>query len=80
VELRGEDLSRYLNKYNPLVYLKSLYDHHLANKAYFSDITVAEIFARVLSTRWRRKPSGIEIMSLLTITLYVGDRLSRSMI
>jgi len=30
-------------KFDQLVYLKSLYDHQLANKAYFRNITVANI-------------------------------------
>ena len=36
---------------------------YLANEAYFSDITVKTVI-RVLPTRWRRKPAGIEITSL----------------
>jgi len=39
----GEDLSCYLNKNHSVGLQKCLYDHHLANKAYFSDITIANI-------------------------------------
>jgi len=38
-------------------------DHYLANKAYFSAITVKNIYES-LPTRWRQKPAGIEITSL----------------
>ena len=63
MELRGEDLSCYLNNIPSVGLWKCLYDHHLANEAYFSDITM-KTFVRVLPTRWRRKPAGIEITSL----------------
>ena len=62
VELRGEDLSC-LNYIQSVGSWKCLYDQYLANKAHFSNITV-KTFLRVLPTRWRRKPAGIEITSL----------------
>jgi len=43
--------------------MECLCDHYLTNKAYFSAITV-KAFMRILPTRWRRKPAGIEITSL----------------
>jgi len=44
VELRGADLSRYLNNIQSVGLRKCLYDHYLANKAYFSAITVKNIY------------------------------------
>jgi len=63
VELRGEESSCYLNNIQSVGLWRCLYDHYLANKAYFSAITV-KTYMRVLPTRWRRKPAGIEITSL----------------
>jgi len=58
-------------------------DHWLANKAYFSDITV-KTFLRVLPTRWRRKPAGTEITPLspyvyspIYFTLFIYQSTSR---
>jgi len=72
VELRAEDLSCYLNNILSVGLWKCLYDHYLANEAYFSDIAVKIFirFIRVLPTRWRRKPADIEITLL---SLYVYD-------
>jgi len=55
---------RSLNNIRSVGLWKRLYDHQLANKVYFSDITV-KAFLRVLPTRWRWKPAGIEITPLL---------------
>ena len=44
MELTGEDLSCYLNKIQSVGLQNCPYDHYLANKAYFSDITVEYIY------------------------------------
>jgi len=43
MEVRGKDLSRYLNKIQSIGLRKCPSDHLLANKAYLSDITIANI-------------------------------------
>ena len=44
MQLRGEDLSCYLYNIRPVGLWKCLYDHELANKAYFSDIIMKNIY------------------------------------
>jgi len=44
VEIRGEELSCYLNKIPSVGLWKCLYVHYLANEAYFSAITVKNIY------------------------------------
>jgi len=65
VESTGEDLSRVIQiKFNLLVNKNVRMIINLpTKKAYFSDITVENIY-QSLPTRWRRKPAGIEITSL----------------
>jgi len=62
VELRGEELSRYLNSQFVGLW-KCLYDHWLANKAYFSDIAVKNIY-QSFTHKMAAKPAGIENTSL----------------
>jgi len=64
VELRGEDLSCYLNKIQSIGLRKCTYDHKLANKADLSDITVANIYERfthkmAAKTNWHRYESKL---------------------
>ena len=60
MELRGEDLACYSNKIKSVCLRKCLYDRKLINKAYLDDIAATNII-RVLPTRWRRKPFGIDM-------------------
>jgi len=47
------------------------YDHLLNNKAHLSDVTVTNIL-KVLPTKWRRKPAGIDIeRKYATVTVCV---------
>ena len=62
MELRGEELSRYLNSQFVGLW-KCLYDHWLANKAYFSDIAVKNIY-QSFTHKMAAKPAGIENTSL----------------
>ena len=47
MELRGEELSCYLNNIQSVGLEKCLYNHYLANKAYFSAITVKNIYESI---------------------------------
>ena len=67
----------YLNNIRSVGSWKCLYDHWLANKAYFS-ISQWKTFIGVLPSRWRRKPAGIEITSL-TPYVYGNARLTAKM-
>ena len=42
--LRGAELSRYLNNTRYVGLRKCLYDHYIANKAYFSAVTVKNVY------------------------------------
>jgi len=58
-----------------LVYKKCLYDHELANKAYFSDITVKNI-SKSFTHKMVAKAAGIEITSLSPYVLAVEENVS----
>ena len=73
MELRGEHLVCYSNKIKPVCLRKCLCDRKLFNKAYLADITATNII-RVLPTRWRRKPAGIDMeRNYVTVTLCICD-------
>jgi len=64
VEIRGEDLSCYLNKIQSIGLRKCPYEHQLANKAYLSDITAANIsesftHKMAVKTSWHRHESKL---------------------
>jgi len=73
VELKGE--SAYSWSYSHIKLSQSVYekcnDQQLTNKAHLSAIAVTSIF-RVLPTRWRRKPAGIDTeQNYVTVTLCI---------
>ena len=73
---RGEDLVCYSNKIKSVCLRKCLYDRQLINKVYLGDITATNVI-RVLPTRWRRKPAGIDIeRNYVTVTLCRDTELS----
>ena len=52
----------------------SFFDRQRINKAYLGDITATNII-RVLPTRWRRKPAGIDTeRNYVTVTLCIAIR------
>jgi len=61
VELRGEDLSCYLINIQSVGFFSG--NHYLANKAYFSAITVKNIYES-FTHKMATKAAGIEITSL----------------
>jgi len=64
VELRGEELSSYLNNIQSVGLWKCRMITILPTKR-VSALAQCKTFMRVLPTRWRRKPVSIEIMLLL---------------
>ena len=68
-ELRGDNLSCYLNKILSVGLWNCLYDHQLANTAYLSDITVANIYESFIhkmavKTSWHNR-------NYITVTLCI---------
>jgi len=57
VELRGEDLSCYLNNIQSVGLWKCPYNHWLADKAYFSDITVKKNIYQSFTDKMAAKAS-----------------------
>jgi len=75
VELRGEDLSCYLNSIRSVGLWNVCMITNLPTKR-ISATLQWKTFIRVLPTRWRRKPASIDIMSL---SPYVASLSSTSM-
>ena len=74
-ELRGAELSCYLNNIRSVGLRKCLYDHYLANKAYFSGITVKNIresfthnMAAKASWHW-----NYVTVTLLNLQMHAGE-------
>jgi len=74
VELIGEDLPCYSTKINWLVLENYPRHHYPTDKVYFSDSRV-RTFLRVLPTRWRRQPAGIDMeRNYVTVTLCIAPK------
>ena len=71
MELRVEDLLRCSNKIESSDLRQCPYDHELTDEAYLSDATVTNISYKVLPTKWRRNPAGIDMeRNYAIVTLY----------
>jgi len=80
MELRGAELSCYLNNIRSVGLWKCLYDHCLANKAYFSAITVKNIYesftrnmAAKASWHWNYVTVTLCIISIKMLNCFPTD-------